>query len=142
VKKRSTLGFLGIPALSAVFAVIVSACYSPDFSQYITSVHLNETLIDLNRVGEHEIERLGVLTATLRPNTAGEKVQRVEWFTSNDRVADFLGYAVTSNDGTWSSRRRVATASDEGIAIITVVVFDTDGRRFSATATIRVTDRL
>jgi len=137
--KKRTAGLSGILALSAAFAVLVSACYNPDFGPYfmeITGVELNETRLDLVQ-GDTP-----TLIATLRPSNVSLEGVTVEWTTDcNGAVVGFFGEPPIKFDGNGTSSVMI-TADSPGETMVTVTV-TVEGRQhpFVVSCTVTVISR-
>jgi len=144
--KKRTAGLSGILALSAAFAVLVSACYNPRFGPYfmeITGVELNETELDDLVQGDTRI-----LTATLRPSNVNWEGVRVEWTTDCDgAVVGFFGELPTEFHGNVTSSVTITADSPGSTRVtvtVTVPVEDGNGyreHRFEATCMVTIISR-
>ncbi|MCL2194061.1 MAG: hypothetical protein FWB78_11805 [Treponema sp.] len=122
MKKRMLFGLL---ALSVVFAVLVSACYRPDFDPFLSGVRLDETdgvilIFSPPELGTHDFR------AILSPNGVNwaEKEVKAEWRTTcQGEIISFIGPHRTEFTNYGVSTARVV-ASSEGISFVIVSVED------------------
>ena len=138
--KKRTAGLSGILALSAAFAVLVSACFNPDFGPYFVTI----TGVELNEIRLHLVQGdTPTLTATLRPSNVSLEGVTVEWTTDcSGAVVGFFGDRPTEFYGKVTSSVTI-TADSPGSTRVTVTVIvpvedDNGYRRFEAACIVTV----
>ena len=88
----------GLPyVLALVFAVLVSSCYTPNFTSSVTSVHFDRASAKLS--SQHPYLDTIDLVLMLRPSTATADVEEIIWLpvflnNGNDLV-EFVEYSTT-----------------------------------------------
>jgi len=136
MKKRAFFGLSGAAALIAALAVVVSACYNPDMSDFdISSMSVSGiTSLSWAAAGYTAVN---VLTVELRPHAAATGYY-ARWETSNRNVVAFRRLDVVSPPFIHQDNHiyipvvggraqiGVIARSNDDVADITVAIFDDD----------------
>jgi len=137
MKKYKVFSLSGILALSAVFSIFLSACYT-SVELPLSGVTLDSNEIRLTLPFEEGVLAIRNLTATLLPSVERPEIA-VEWSIGDTRIADFLGNPPQKigPDGVTSTVTLIARSPGE-----TTVTVWVGGRAFHDLARVIVNPRL